>query len=31
MAATGEEVVTFEQLRNWGKTIGGGAARLRAA
>lgn len=24
MAATGEEVVTFEQLKNWGKTLGGG-------
>ena len=29
MAATGEEVVTYKQLMNWGKTLsGGGEARL---
>ena len=28
MAATGEEVVTYKQLMNWGKTLSGGGGRL---
>ena len=30
MAATGEEVVTYKQLMNWGKTLSGGGQLVRA-